>query len=342
MQNTYPWRLLHSEQAAAAERTMLSEGEEVIVTIIGLGLAAAAALALAGPAMAQRYEPAKARSPRRASRTSRRYALARSTGRGQFAPVSKTTRPRSVRSAQRCWIRQAPAVVAEARGSADPGADDLARPYRSPKASARFRFEVDMTSFRAARFTTFALVALTIVPAFAADSSMADLKSTAAGLTAQYAHQLKSALGASLEANGPFGALEVCHSAAPAIASDLSRTSGWTVARTSLKPRNAVSAPDAYERWIMRLFETRIGFGEKAADLVSAEIVDQTGGKVFRFVKAIPTDTMCLTCHGADIQPDLRQKISELYPKDKATGFKVGEIRGVFTLSKRLNDGKNN
>jgi hypothetical protein len=191
-------------------------------------------------------------------------------------------------------------------------------------------------NFRAAGVATFALVALTGLPAFAAETSVADLKSTAAGLTARYADQLKSALVASLQANGPLGALDVCHSAAPAIAADLSRTSGWTVARTSSKPRNASSAPDRYEQWIMRSFETRIGAGEKAADLVSADIVDQNGGKAFRFIKAIPTDRMCLTCHGAHIDPELKRKISQLYPKDRATGFKAGDMRGVFTLSKRL------
>ncbi|RMG95091.1 MAG: DUF3365 domain-containing protein, partial [Candidatus Dadabacteria bacterium] len=32
--------------------------------------------------------------------------------------------------------------------------------------------------------------------------------------------------------------------------------------------------------------------------------------------------------------PGLAAKIRELYPEDRATGFRAGELRGAFTLSK--------
>jgi hypothetical protein len=193
-----------------------------------------------------------------------------------------------------------------------------------------------MSIRQTARGTLVLIASVLALPAGAADPSLVELKSEAASLTAQYAVQLKTALDAAMETTGPMGALDVCHSTAPTIASDLSRRSGWTVARTSLKPRNTSSAPDNYERRIMQSFETRIATGEKAAELVSAEIVEQNGAKVFRFVKAIPTAQQCLTCHGSDIKPEVKQKISELYPNDTATSFSVNDMRGVFTLQKRL------
>lgn len=177
---------------------------------------------------------------------------------------------------------------------------------------------------------------LACAPAFAEDASVPKLKAEAAGLTQAYAGQLKAALGGAMAANGPLGALDVCHSAAPAIAAELSKRSGWTVARTSLKPRNAKSAPDDYERRVMEAFNARIARGEKAADLVSAEIVDDRGGKVFRFIKAIPTSENCLACHGTEIKAEVKARIAQLYPDDRAMGFKLGDMRGVFTLQKRL------
>jgi hypothetical protein len=183
-------------------------------------------------------------------------------------------------------------------------------------------------------FTSSALLALAC-PAFAETALAPELKAKAAELVQAYAGKLKTALNSAIQAGGAEGALEVCNKQAPVIAAEISRDSGWSVARTSLKPRNAASAPDDYERKIMEGFEARIAKGEKAADLASAEIVEQNG-KVFRFVKAIPTGPVCVTCHGENVAPELKQKISALYPRDQATGYKEGDMRGVFTLKKTL------
>jgi cytochrome c553 len=185
-------------------------------------------------------------------------------------------------------------------------------------------------------FLSAALLAL-VSPTRAESPPAPELKAQAAALVKDYAGQLKTALTSAIEAKGPEGALEVCNKQAPVIAAEISQKSGWSVGRTSLKPR--ASAPDAYERGVMDAFEARIAKGEKAADLVSAEVLDENGQKVFRFVKAIPTAKMCLTCHGENIAPELKQKISALYPQDQATGFREGDMRGVFTLKKILTAG---
>jgi hypothetical protein len=173
-------------------------------------------------------------------------------------------------------------------------------------------------------------------PVVADTAAAPELKAQAAGLVQDYASRLKAALTAAMQAQGPEGALEVCHTQAPEIAAEISQNSGWSVARTSLKLRNTASAPDAYERRIMDEFNARIVQGEKPADLVSAEIVLDKGKPTFRFVKAIPTGELCLTCHGETIAPALKQKIVALYPDDQATGFKPGDMRGVFTLKKNM------
>ena len=49
-------------------------------------------------------------------------------------------------------------------------------------------------------------------------------------------------------------------------------------------------------------------------------------------MKAIPTGKPCLTCHGAEIKSNIVAKINELYPYDKAKNFKVGDIRGAFSV----------
>ena len=54
----------------------------------------------------------------------------------------------------------------------------------------------------------------------------------------------------------------------------------------------------------------------------------------FTYVKAIPTGNLCVACHGSNIQPDLLAAIKALYPSDKATGFKVGDLRGAFVVKR--------
>ena len=184
-----------------------------------------------------------------------------------------------------------------------------------------------------------AIMLMLLAPASAEDGCEPEMKAEAAGLIQNYAGKLKAALGAAMQARGPEGALEVCNKQAPAIAAGVSQGSGWSVARTSLKPRNAASAPDAYERKIMEGFNARIAKGEKVADLVSAEVVEGDGVKTFRFIKAIPTGEICMTCHGGSVDPGLKQKILALYPDDQATGFKEGDMRGVFTLKKVIEAG---
>ena len=52
-------------------------------------------------------------------------------------------------------------------------------------------------------------------------------------------------------------------------------------------------------------------------------------------MKAIPTGEVCLKCHGSNVAPDVKAAIGELYPEDQATGFKAGELRGAFSVSKK-------
>ncbi|MGO8737654.1 Tll0287-like domain-containing protein [Rhodoblastus sp.] len=164
----------------------------------------------------------------------------------------------------------------------------------------------------------------------------AALKAQAAQLTGAYAKELQATMAGALAKGGPLGALDICNKQAPKIASDLSKSSGWSIGRTSLKPRNAASTPDDYERKVMENFDARLARGEKPDTLVSAAVVEGKDGKLFRFMKAIPTGAICLTCHGANVAPELKQKISQLYPSDQATGFKLGDLRGAFTLKKVL------
>ena len=124
---------------------------------------------------------------------------------------------------------------------------------------------------------------------------------------------------------------------APGISEKISAKRGWTVARTSLKTRNPDNAPDAWERAVLEKFEERKAAGEKPKKMAFAEVVEMDGKRVFRFMKAIPTaEKPCLMCHGGKLKPEVEAKLDELYPEDKARGYKAGDIRGAFTITQPM------
>ncbi|PCI32745.1 MAG: hypothetical protein COB54_06515 [Alphaproteobacteria bacterium] len=158
----------------------------------------------------------------------------------------------------------------------------------------------------------------------------------ARGLIKNYAGQLKTTLVHAIKTDGAIAAIDVCARQAPEIALSLSEDSPWTIGRTSLKARNSGSAPDAWELTVMADFQKRLQAGEDIKTLDHQELTEN--GTVFRYMKAIPTGGLCLTCHGESIAPDLKHQILSFYPDDRATGFKAGDIRGAFTLQKDLSD----
>ena len=135
---------------------------------------------------------------------------------------------------------------------------------------------------------------------------------------------------------GPASAVKVCNTEAPTIADDVDGAEGWKVGRTSLKLRNPHNAPDDWEREQLERFERDKAAGKPVDELEASAIVESGGTKTFRYMKAIPTAAMCLTCHGSDLASDVEGKLDELYPKDAARGFSVGDLRGAFTLNKAL------
>lgn len=60
--------------------------------------------------------------------------------------------------------------------------------------------------------------------------------------------------------------------------------------------------------------------------------VEEQGGAAFRYMRAIPTGGVCLACHGSDIAPEVKAAIAAAYPQDQATGFKMGQLRGAFSI----------
>lgn len=136
--------------------------------------------------------------------------------------------------------------------------------------------------------------------------------------------------------NGPEGAILVCRDKAPQLAKAASDETGWSVRRVSLRNRNPRAVPDGWERAALEDFDRRAASGESATTLEKAEIVTEGGKQSYRYMRALPTQPLCLNCHGAPEQltPAVLEKLKALYPDDKAVGYRPGDIRGAITIRK--------
>lgn len=183
----------------------------------------------------------------------------------------------------------------------------------------------------------FALSAtLPAMPVMAADE--AALLDEARKVAVSIPPKLLEVLDEEIRKGGPENAIAVCRDKAPQMAKAASEKTGWAIRRVSLKNRNPKAVPDAWERAVLEEFERRAASGEKPTGIEKGEVVTVDGQKMYRYMKALPTQDLCLQCHGTSdrISPATQAKLNELYPEDKAVGYSAAQIRGAITIRKPL------
>ena len=192
-----------------------------------------------------------------------------------------------------------------------------------------------MKTFNFIRILALPVIALAAAPAF---SDEAKLLEEARGVSSAIPPKLLNVLDEEIKKGGPEGAIGVCRDKAPAMAKAASEKSGWAIRRVSLKNRNPKAVPDAWEEAVLKEFDKRAAAGEKPTGLEKGEVVTMDGKQVYRYMKALPTQDLCLNCHGTPdrISPAVQAKLKELYPADKAVGYHAAEIRGAITIKKPL------
>jgi hypothetical protein len=169
---------------------------------------------------------------------------------------------------------------------------------------------------------------LTNAPASAqAPASDPELAASRA-LVQELGTRLKAALTDAMGRGGPEAAIGVCKDVAPSLAAELSRRSGAKVMRTSAKFRNPLNAPEAWATPVLEDFSKALAAGRSPTDL---EFYARTDDGV-RYLKPIIAEGLCLACHGTALTPAVQAALGADYPHDRATGYRLGELRGAFVV----------
>jgi hypothetical protein len=135
---------------------------------------------------------------------------------------------------------------------------------------------------------------------------------------------LKKKLTTAMKEKGPAHAVDVCNHHAMDMTERMNKA-GILVGRTSLKIRNP---KNVHAKWMDQYLKDFSSGKSKDSKIVMVEIDDKTYG----MLKPIYMMPACLKCHGstADIPQDVQKILKSRYPKDEATGYKVGDFRGFF------------
>jgi hypothetical protein len=151
-------------------------------------------------------------------------------------------------------------------------------------------------------------------------------------ISAEAQQQLISNLQKAIEEKGVPGAVEYCNVQALPILEEVGSKYQVSIRRASNRYRNPGDQPTEEEKALLDAYEYNAENGIKS----DPNIQKFENGEVFLYTKPIVIPSgMCLACHGdpaKEISKETQLKLSQLYPNDKATGHKEGDLRGIWSI----------
>lgn len=127
-------------------------------------------------------------------------------------------------------------------------------------------------------------------------------------------------------------AVPFCHANVKAIAKGAAkdRIEKFEFGRTSHKVRNAANNPQPWADNYLKEFA-----GSKKGEIKKDYILHKLENGKRVYLEPLYVEAKCLLCHGENVASTVSAKIKELYPNDKATGFKLGEFRGFIWVKEK-------
>ncbi|WP_458627022.1 c-type heme family protein [Winogradskyella sp. PC D3.3] len=165
-----------------------------------------------------------------------------------------------------------------------------------------------------------------------AQTNFEDLSYGERGL--KYALTTKAVLGKNLmgtiQKKGVLEALTFCNERAYPLTDSMSVVHNAVIRRVSDKPRNPKNKANLEELDYINIFKKVIANNEEASPIVKEM---DTKVKVYY---PITTNAMCLQCHGKPnetLNETTLTRIKSLYPMDKAIGYNINEVRGIWSIT---------
>lgn len=146
--------------------------------------------------------------------------------------------------------------------------------------------------------------------------------------------ETKKTLGGELKAamirGGIAEAVAYCNVHALPLTDSIGQRYNATVKRVTDKPRNPANAPTQAERKHLDHWRNLIAAGDQRV------VTEEESAEAYHYYMPIKIEPLCLNCHGMPgetVTAESQALIAAKYPNDKATGYQVGDLRGLWHIS---------
>lgn len=156
-----------------------------------------------------------------------------------------------------------------------------------------------------------------------------DYKDKGMQLVSETQKNLGSNLVKAINEGGTIHALEFCNIKAYPLTDSMATALKAHITRVTDQPRNPDNAATERQLTYIRSAKQTLASGNNINPEISV-----VNGRVTGYYPII-TNQMCMQCHGNEkgqIDENTLAKIKELYPNDLATGYEVGDLRGIWVV----------
>ncbi len=161
-----------------------------------------------------------------------------------------------------------------------------------------------------------------------------DKEYTTEDIGLKYALDTKKVLGKNLmgaiQKKGTLEALVFCNERAYPLTDSMANAYNVLIKRVSDKPRNPKNIANTSELDKINTYKKSL------LNRINMNPIIENKNGVDHFYYPIVTNSMCLQCHGEpkqNIKPEVLAEIKNLYPKDMAKGYKVNQLRGIWSIT---------
>jgi len=176
----------------------------------------------------------------------------------------------------------------------------------------------------------FTLISLSLASSLLlASSSSEDMAITKGNeVSSALLQKLGGELKTQMQTTGAMGALHFCSQNALTLTEQVAKESKTSIKRISINHRNPVNKANAEETTLLQEWEKLVKNGQP---LPSHKLVTVSDNTVLFYKPIVINNEACLKCHG-NVEGDLAKAIKAAYPEDRATGYKMGDLRGMIAI----------
>lgn len=143
--------------------------------------------------------------------------------------------------------------------------------------------------------------------------------------------KLSSHLGRAMQSGGVPEAIAYCNLQASPIIDSLSSAHGVKIQRLSLKNRNTANLATGLDSLVIEEYARAVGSGLQVRPFVQSA----ASGEYIFYAPILVISPLCLACHGTpggSVSQADYDLIRSKYPEDKAIGYAMGDLRGVWKI----------